>query len=88
MLDELSDPGSSLSRFWDREHDRYVLHGLLEAVEPEFAEATWKAFRRLALDGMSAREVAAELDTTVNAVLIAKSRVLARLREEARGLID
>jgi DNA-directed RNA polymerase specialized sigma24 family protein len=28
------------------------------------------------------------LDTTVNAVLIAKSRVLARLREEARGLID
>jgi RNA polymerase sigma-70 factor (ECF subfamily) len=88
VLDELADPHSSLSRFWDCEHDRYILHGLLEAVQPEFAEATWKAFRRLALDGIPAREVAAELDTTVNAVLIAKSRVLARLREEARGVID
>jgi RNA polymerase sigma-70 factor (ECF subfamily) len=57
-------------------------------VEAEFAGPTWKAFRRLALDGVAAREVAAELDTTVNAVLIAKSRVLARLREEARGVID
>jgi RNA polymerase sigma factor (sigma-70 family) len=88
VLDELADPRSGLSQLWDREHDRYVLHALLEAVEPEFAGPTWRAFRRLALDGASAREVAAELDTTVNAVLIAKSRVLARLREEARGLID
>jgi RNA polymerase sigma-70 factor (ECF subfamily) len=88
VLDELADPRSGLSRFWDHQHDRYVLHGLLDAVQPEFAEATWMAFRRLALDGAAAREVAAELDTTVNAVLIAKSRVLARLREEARGLID
>jgi RNA polymerase sigma-70 factor (ECF subfamily) len=88
VLDELADPRSGLSRFWDDQHDRYVLHGLLDAVQAEFAEATWKAFRRLALDGAAAREVAAELDTTVNAVLIAKSRVLARLREEARDLID
>jgi RNA polymerase sigma-70 factor, ECF subfamily len=87
VLDELIDPRSGLSQFWDRQHDRHVLHSLLESVQPEFAELTWLAFRRLALDGASAREVAAELDTTVNAVLIAKSRVLARLRQEARGLI-
>ncbi len=88
VLDKLTDPRSGLSQLWDREHDRYVLHALLEAVEPEFAVTTWRAFRRLALDGATARDVAAELGTTVNAVLIAKSRVLARLREEARGLID
>jgi RNA polymerase sigma factor (sigma-70 family) len=87
LLDDLVDPRSGLSQFWDRQHDRHVLHNLLASVQPECAELTWLAFRRLALDGASAREVAVELDTTVNAVLIAKSRVLARLRQEARGLV-
>jgi hypothetical protein len=32
--------------------------------------------------------VAAELGTTVNAVFLAKSRVLRRLRQEAQGLVD
>jgi RNA polymerase sigma-70 factor (ECF subfamily) len=88
VLDELIDPRSSLSRLWDKEHDRHVLHGLLAMVQGEFAEPAWQAFRRLALDGVTAREVAAELGTTVNAVLISKSRVLARLRQEAAGLLD
>jgi RNA polymerase sigma-70 factor (ECF subfamily) len=88
VLDDLVDPRSALSEVWDRQHDRHVLHSLLESVQPVFAELTWLAFRRLALDGASAREVAAELDTSVNAVLIAKSRVLARLRQEARGLVS
>jgi RNA polymerase sigma-70 factor (ECF subfamily) len=88
VLDQLVDPHSGLSRLWDRQHDQHILHTLLEMVEPEFAASTWQAFRRLALEGAAAREVAAELDTTVNAVLVAKSRVLARLRQEARGLVD
>jgi RNA polymerase sigma factor (sigma-70 family) len=87
VLGEMVDPHSGLSQFWNREHDRHVLHNLLESVQPEFAELTWLAFRRLALDGASAKEVAVELDTTVNAVLISKSRVLARLRQEARGIV-
>jgi RNA polymerase sigma factor (sigma-70 family) len=87
LLDDLADPRSGLSQFWDRQHDRHVLHSLLESVQPEFSELAWLAFRRLALDGAPAREVAAELDTSVNAVLIAKSRVLARLRQEARELV-
>jgi RNA polymerase sigma factor (sigma-70 family) len=87
-LAELEDPASGLSHLWDQEHDRYVLRRLLELVEPEFAPSTWQAFQRLAVDGRPAAEVAAELGTTVNAVLLAKSRVLRRLRQEARGLVD
>ena len=86
--EELEHPGSDLSRNWDREHDEYVAHRLLELMEPEFSRPTWQAFRRQVLDGLRAAEVAAELETSVNAVLLAKSRVLARLREEGRGLID
>jgi RNA polymerase sigma-70 factor (ECF subfamily) len=88
LLDQISDPGAALSRWWDEEHDRHVLEGLMSLVRPEFTDATWQAFRRVAFDGAPAREVAAELGLSVNAVLIAKSRVLARLRQEARGLVD
>jgi RNA polymerase sigma-70 factor (ECF subfamily) len=87
-LDQLCDPASELSRGWDEQHDHHVLHGLLERVCPEFTESTWQAFRRTALDGVSARQTAAELGLTVNAVLIARSRVLARLRQEAGNLLD
>jgi RNA polymerase sigma-70 factor (ECF subfamily) len=87
-LDELADSNSSLSRLWDQEHDQHVLKRLLELVEPEFAQATWQAFRRVALEGARPAEVAAELGLSGNAVLLAKSRVLRRLREEAQGLVD
>jgi RNA polymerase sigma-70 factor (ECF subfamily) len=87
-LEELADPDSGLSRLWDEEHDRHVLRCLVELIEPAFASTTWKAFQRVALDGARPADVAAELGISVNAVWLAKSRVLQRLRQEAQGLID
>jgi RNA polymerase sigma-70 factor (ECF subfamily) len=88
VLDQLVDPHSDLSKLWDEQHDRHVLHSLLDLVAMEFTDTTWQAFRRLALDGLPARTVAAELGITVNAAIVAKSRVLARLRQEAGGWLD
>jgi len=87
-LQEIADPDSALNRQWDEEHDRYVLHCLLDLVEQEFEPVTLLAFRRLALDGVSGAEAAQELGLSVAAVYVAKSRVLARIRQEAEGLID
>lgn len=87
-LDQLADPDNPLSRQWDRDHDLHVTRQLLEMIEPQFAPNTWKAFRRVAIEGAPAEQVAKELGLTVNAVFIAKSRVLSRLREEAAGLIE
>jgi RNA polymerase sigma-70 factor (ECF subfamily) len=87
-LDQLEDPASDLSRQWDREHDEFVMHRLLDLIEPEFRPGTWQAFRRQVIDGVPAEVVAAELGLTVNAVLIAKSRVLSHLRRNAEGLVD
>jgi RNA polymerase sigma-70 factor (ECF subfamily) len=87
-LAQLEDPASGLSRLWDEEHDRHVVRRLLERIEPDFQPSTWRAFCRLVLDGVPAAAVAAELGLSVNAVLIAKSRVLQRFRQEARGLLD
>jgi RNA polymerase sigma-70 factor (ECF subfamily) len=88
MLDELADPTSALSRVWDQEHDRHVVHRLLAWVEPEFQPSTWSAFRMAVLEGHPTDHVAGSLGLTPNAVLIAKSRVLRRLREVSMGLID
>jgi len=87
-LAQLADPASGLSRQWDAEHDRHVAHKLLDVVEPEVSAPTWAAFRRRGVAGERAAAVAAALGTTVNAVLLAKSRVLKRLREEAAELIE
>jgi RNA polymerase sigma-70 factor (ECF subfamily) len=87
-LQQIADPDSELNRQWDEEHDRYVFRCLLKLVEEEFEPLTLQAFRRLALDGVSGAEAAGELGLSVAAVYVAKSRVLARIRQEAEGLID
>jgi RNA polymerase sigma-70 factor (ECF subfamily) len=87
-LQQIADPDSALNRQWDEEHDRYVLHCLLDLVEQEFEPTTLRAFRRLAIDGASGETAAKELGLSVAAVYVAKSRVLQRIRQEADGLID
>ncbi len=87
-LTQLADSNSELSRLWDEEHDRYVLGRLMDLIGPMFEESTLAAFRRLAFDGVAPAEAARELGLSLNAVLLAKSRVLSRLRQEAEGLID
>jgi RNA polymerase sigma-70 factor (ECF subfamily) len=87
-LQQIADPDSALNRQWDEQHDCYVVQCLLDLVEKEFEPITLQAFRRLALDGVSGAQTAQELGLSVAAVYVAKSRVLARIRREAEGLID
>jgi RNA polymerase sigma-70 factor (ECF subfamily) len=87
-LDQLADPASELARGWEEEHDRHITRTLLASIRLEFQPATWRAFQLQVQDGRPAADVAEELGLSVNAVLIAKSRVLKRLREKAEGLVD
>ena len=84
----LEDPESEPGKCWDREHDEFIARRLMELVEPEFSPSTWRSFRLQVLEEKPASAVAEQLGLSVNAVLIAKSRVLRRLREEGRGLIS
>jgi len=88
ILDQLEDPESALSKFWDKEHDDHVTRRLLEMIRPRFEAKTWLAFQRVALEGVSVDQVATDLGISVNAVFIAKSRVLHMLRKAGQGLID
>jgi RNA polymerase sigma-70 factor (ECF subfamily) len=87
-LARLEDTADELAREWDREHDIHITRLLLERIRLDFEPQTWVLFQAFVLDGESAEEAAATHSTTPNAVYIAKSRVLARLRQEAGGLLD
>jgi RNA polymerase sigma-70 factor, ECF subfamily len=60
----------------------------IECVRGEFEPRTWQAFWRAFVDGHAPADIASDLGITVNAVYLAKSRILRRLREEFTDLID
>ena len=80
---ELEDPCGEFTQMWNREHARHVLEELLRAVEPEFTPKSIDIFHRLAVQGEPVDRVAEDTSTSRNACLVARSRVLRRLREVA-----
>ena len=71
---------------WDQEYDRKVFTWAANRVKNEFQPSTWQAFWMTAVDGHNAGEVGQRLGLSPGAVYVAKSRVLARLREEVSEL--
>lgn len=86
-LDQVAAADSVIGKAWDREHDEHLAARALKIVEKDFAPETWAAFTRHVLDNRPARDVAEELGLSVNSVLLAKSRVLKRMRAELSGLV-
>ena len=76
------------SALWDEEYRRRQFVWAAERVRPQVQESTWLAFWRTAVEGESGQAVAAALGMTVAAVYLAKSRVMARLKEQIRLLQD
>ena len=57
-------------------------------MQADFKPVTWRAVWEHAVQGRPAAEVAAELGLTTAAVSCAKFRVISRLRQELRGLLE
>lgn len=75
-------------QFWQAQEANLLYRRALELIRQDFEERTWQAFLRVATEDQSPTEVAAALGMTVNAVYLAKGRVLARLREEFADLME
>ncbi len=86
-LPELEEP-DGVKAFWEEEYRQHLANRAVELIQNEFQATTWKAFWEFVTHDRPAAEVAEELKISVNAVYIAKSRVLTRLREELEGLMD
>jgi RNA polymerase sigma-70 factor (ECF subfamily) len=72
--------------FLEREHRRCLFDWAAGEVQGEFQPSTWQAFWQTSLEGRNTKEVADSLGMTVGAVYIARSRVLARLKEKIQHI--
>ena len=70
------------------EADTPLVRTAIELVRGEFEERTWQLFWKVAVEGRSVADVAADAGISVWAVYKAKSRVLKRLREELADAMD
>jgi RNA polymerase sigma-70 factor (ECF subfamily) len=69
------------SEAWEMEYQRRLASLAMEQIKGEFQENTWKAFWLTAVEGASAAEVSKQVGLSAGAIYVAKSRVLARLKE-------
>jgi RNA polymerase sigma-70 factor (ECF subfamily) len=81
-------PGPDEAGADEAEYREFLVNRALELMKSDFHEATWKACWEYTVNGRPAAVVAAELGISVNAVHLAKSRVLRRLRQELKGLLE
>lgn len=80
-----ANPGEDLE---EAEFQGMLIQQAIRLMHSEFREATWKSCWLTVAEGMSSREAAQVLGLTVNAVLVARSRVLRRLRAEFGEMLN
>jgi RNA polymerase sigma factor (sigma-70 family) len=85
---EQSPAPAGLEAEWEAEWQRRVFVWACEQVRRDVTKSTWQAFWRTAFQGQAGKQVAADLGLSVAAVYLARSRVLARLKELVRSAQD
>ncbi len=68
------------------EHRRELFRWAAARVKETVTEQTWQAFRLTGVENMPVEDAAKQLGMSVGAVYIARSRVIARLRQEVAQL--
>ena len=86
LLTAHPDRSNDLEQDWDREFQRQLAARAMQTIQAEFEDKTWQAFWQTAVDGLSAAEVSRRISLSAGAIYVAKSRVLARLKEEVERL--
>jgi RNA polymerase sigma-70 factor (ECF subfamily) len=87
VLDEAASP-DNVALWCEGEFQRQLALRAMQLMQADFQPATWKACWEHVVCERPAADVAAELGITVNAVYLAKGRVLRRLRQELDGMLD
>ncbi|MCH7725307.1 MAG: sigma-70 family RNA polymerase sigma factor [Planctomycetes bacterium] len=79
LIDEQSDETPSE---FDLEYRRQLFRWAAEQIRGEFRETTWRAFWLTAVEGESVKVASEVLKLSRGAIYIARSRVMARLKQE------
>jgi RNA polymerase sigma factor (sigma-70 family) len=73
---------------WNGAFNAQVLRAALQRIQPHFEASSWRVFERVWLEHRSAAEVADELSMSIEAVYMAKSRILRRLEAEVADIAE
>ena len=84
LLEE--QPAQEEEQRWERDCQQQVFNLAAEQVRGSFEPATWQAFWLLAVEGKSGEEASRITGLSVGAVYVAKSRVLARLKQRIQTM--
>jgi RNA polymerase sigma factor (sigma-70 family) len=88
LLQEHADPACAESALFDLEYRREAFRWACAKVQAGVAPTTWQAFWQSSVEGKPIAEVAGRLGMSVGSVYIARSRVMAKLREQVSRLGD
>ena len=80
LIDRIPDD-VQLEEVWEDEWRQAMIRQCMVEVRFQFDARTLQAFELYVLEGLAAGEVAKMLDTTANAVYLAKHHILKRIRE-------
>lgn len=86
LLEAQADADDDVVRSFQIEYQREVLRQAAERVQGDVNSTTWQAFALTTVEELRPADVAARLGMTVGSVYIARSRVMARLRDEVREI--
>jgi RNA polymerase sigma-70 factor (ECF subfamily) len=86
-LDDLACP-DNVAAWEETEYQQHLTMRALQLMQADFEPTTWKACWEHVVCDRPAADVARELHISVNAVYLAKGRVLRRLRQELEGMLE
>ncbi|MBX3440645.1 MAG: sigma-70 family RNA polymerase sigma factor [Planctomycetaceae bacterium] len=88
MLAEQSDPASKQSAVFEQEFERERFRLAAARVRQRTDEKKWNAFWQTSVEERPIADVAVELNMSIGAVYIARSRVMKQLQAEVQRLSD
>ncbi len=88
ILEKESATDDEVAEYWEQEYEKRMFDWAAEQVRASFKESTWQAFWQTAVEGKGAQQVGEAVGLSVGAVYIAKSRVLAKLKEKIEAIGD
>jgi DNA-directed RNA polymerase specialized sigma24 family protein len=84
MIEE--QPAPDGQAIWDLEYRRQMFRWASQQVKGQVSPKTWRAFWMTTVEDLPPDEVARELQMSLGAVYVAKSRVIARMRERIQSV--